>query len=75
MTCEVFRRGTDWYATFEDLEADVGPFADGFEVYTAVDEGLGEIAAAGAESVGADGHWTWDFVCFEELDCLEDGFG
>ena len=74
MACEVFGGGTYGDGRFEDLETDVGPFADGFEVYAAVDEGLGEVAAAGAESVGADGHWTWDFVCFEELDCLEDGF-
>ena len=70
MAGEILGRRADRYARLEHLQADVGPFADGLEVYAAVDEGLGEIAAAGAKSVGANGHWTWDFVCFEELDCL-----
>ena len=65
---------TDWDAALEDLQPDVGPFADGLQVHPAIDERLCEIASAGAKGVCADCNGPRHFVCFEELDCLEGGF-
>lgn len=67
---EVFGRRADGDVAFKDLQPDVCPFADGLEVDAAVDEGLGEVAAAGAEGVRADGDGSGNFVGFEELDSL-----
>jgi hypothetical protein len=67
---EVLGRCADGDRGFEDLEAYVGPFPDGFEVYAPGGEGVDEIAAGGFEGVCADKDWAGDFVCLKEFDCL-----
>lgn len=69
---EVLGRRADGHTALEDLQADVGPLADGFKGHAAVDEGLCKVTPACTQSVGADGHWPRDFVCFEEFDCLKE---
>jgi hypothetical protein len=66
VTSEVLRGGTDGDSRLEHLEADLGPLADRLEVDTAVDERLGEIAAARTERVGPDGNGTRGLVGVEE---------
>ena len=72
MSREVFGRGADWDSTLKDLETDVCPFTDRFEVDATVDKGLREVASAGAKSVGTDSNRSRDLISFEKLDCLRD---
>ena len=62
--------GVVLHTRFEHLEADVRPFAYGFEVHAAIDERLGEVASAGAEGVCANGYWSGRLIGFEEFNRL-----
>ena len=48
MTGEVLGGGTQGNRRLENLQANLGPFANGLEDNTTVDEGLGEGAAVGS---------------------------
>lgn len=70
MSGEVLRRGSNRNGTFENLKPHVGPFTNGFERDASVDKSLGKVSATSSESIGANGHWSWNFVGFEERDSL-----
>ena len=63
---------TDWDGTLEDLQANIRPFTDRFEVDAAINQGLREVAPTCTKSVRADGDRTGHFIRLEELDSLGD---
>ncbi len=73
MSCQVLGCSTDGDARFKDLQTDFAPRSDGFEVDTAVDEGLRQISSPCAEGVGTNSDGTGCLVGFEELDSLGGG--
>lgn len=66
MPCEVLGRSADGHGGLEYLQTDLGPLADGLELDAAVDERLGEVAAPGAEGVGAERDGSRGLVGLEE---------
>lgn len=63
-------RHTDGDSTFENLQAYIGPFTNGLEVDTAVNECLGEISPSRAQRICTNCHGPLNLVGFEELDSL-----
>jgi len=72
MTGQVFGRGTDRYARLEDLESDLAPFTDGFEVDPTVDQRLGQVSSTRTQGVGSDRYRTRSLVGFKERQGLVD---
>lgn len=67
---EVLRRARDGHLVLVDLEADLGPVAERVQVDTAVQEHLGQVAAARLERVGADDQRALRLVRLKELEAL-----
>ncbi|GKT57010.1 hypothetical protein ColTof3_04349 [Colletotrichum tofieldiae] len=70
---EVLGRRTEGHVALEDLQTDLGPLADGLEGDTTRDEGLGEVAAMGAEGVCPDDDGAGRLVGLEEGERLARG--
>jgi hypothetical protein len=66
VTSEVLGSGTKRHLGVEDLQANLGPLADGLELNTTVDERLRELATMCAEGVGADDNGAGRLVGLEE---------
>ena len=70
MPGEVLWCCTDGDAGLEDLQTDICPFADGFEVDATVDKCLCEVFPARPKSVCANSHGSRHFIGFKEFDGL-----
>ncbi|KUI63199.1 hypothetical protein VP1G_11449 [Cytospora mali] len=70
VTGEVLGGGTQWHVALEDLQADLGPLADGLEGDTTVNQGAGQVSAVRAQSVCPDDKRSAALVGLEELECL-----
>jgi hypothetical protein len=66
VTSKVFRGGSDRYTGLENLETDLGPFADRLKVNTSVNQRLSEITTTRSEGVGSDGDRSRSFIGFEK---------
>lgn len=70
MTSEVFWCGADGDATLENLQSNIGPFANGLQIDATVDEGLRQVATTRPKGVGPYCNGTRYLVSLEELDGL-----
>lgn len=61
---------TDGNGGIKDLKTDFGPLAEGIQVDTSVNEGLGQVTTTGLQGIGADGHGPGNLVGLQELNQL-----
>jgi len=71
MTRQIFWGCTNWNIALEDLESNVGPFSNRFQIHTSVDKSLRQITSACFQGIRPNRYRSGNFVRFEELDGLD----